>query len=84
MNQLMELDITSVLIEGGSEINSSALHTGIVDKVIFFIAPKLIGGRNAPGAIGGSGIANLSEAIGIHNWKFKKIGEDLLVEGYLN
>ena len=84
MNQLMELDITSVLIEGGSEIHSSALHTGIVDKVIFFIAPKLIGGRNAPGAIGGSGIANLSEAIGIHNWEFKKIGEDLLVEGYLN
>ena len=84
MNKLMDLGITSVLIEGGSEIHSSALHTGIVDKVMFFIAPKLIGGKSAPGVIGGDGITNLSEAIDIHNWEFTKIGEDFLVEGYLN
>ena len=84
MNKLMGLGITSVLIEGGSEIHSSALHTGIVDKVMFFIAPKLIGGKSAPGVIGGDGITNLSEAIDIHNWEFTKIGADFLVEGYLN
>jgi diaminohydroxyphosphoribosylaminopyrimidine deaminase/5-amino-6-(5-phosphoribosylamino)uracil reductase len=84
MNKLMDLGITSVLIEGGSEIHSSALHTGIVDKVRFFIAPQLMGRTSAPGVIGGDGITNLSEAIDIHNWEFTKIGADFLVEGYLN
>lgn len=84
MNRLMELGITSVLIEGGSEIYSSALDAGIVDKIMFFIAPKLIGGQSAPGIIGGNGIKNLSEAIDIYNWEITKIGKDFLVEGYLN
>ena len=48
-------EITSVLIEGGSEINASALAAGIVDKVMCFIAPKLIGGQDAAGPIGGVG-----------------------------
>ncbi|HIA65939.1 TPA: bifunctional diaminohydroxyphosphoribosylaminopyrimidine deaminase/5-amino-6-(5-phosphoribosylamino)uracil reductase RibD [Candidatus Poribacteria bacterium] len=84
MNRLIELGITSILIEGGSEIHASALDAGIVDKVMFFVAPKLIGGQSAPGVIGGNGITNLSEAIDIHNWEFTKIGEDFLIEGYLN
>ena len=86
--RLMEIlgkrEITSVLIEGGSEINASALAAGIVDKVMCFIAPKLIGGQNAPGPIGGAGIRSLSEAVNLRRVSITPIPEhDFLMEGYL-
>ena len=77
-------EITSILIEGGSEINASALAAGIVDKVMCFIAPKLIGGQNAPGPIGGVGICSLSEAENLRRVSITSIpGHNLLIEGYL-
>ena len=77
-------EITSVLIEGGSQINASALATCIVDKVMCFIAPKLIGGQNAPGPIGGVGIQSLSEAVNLQRMHVTPIPEhDILIEGYL-
>ena len=83
MRALGRREITSVLIEGGGEINAAALHAGIVDKVMFFIAPKLIGGKDAPGAIGGRGIARLAEAFELRDVKTSQIGADFLIEGYL-
>ena len=76
-------DITSVLIEGGSEINASALKAGIVDKVMFFIAPKIIGGTDAPSPIGGKGIQRLAEAHELRDLSVRSIDGDILVEGYL-
>ena len=87
--RLMEIlggrEITSVLIEGGGEINASAVAAGVVDKVMCFIAPKLIGGRNAPGPIGGDGIANLSDVSHLKRVNITSIPDsnDLLIEGYL-
>jgi diaminohydroxyphosphoribosylaminopyrimidine deaminase/5-amino-6-(5-phosphoribosylamino)uracil reductase len=82
---LGEREITSVLIEGGGEINASAVAAGVVDKVMCFIAPKLIGGRNAPGPIGGEGIANLSDVPHLQRVNITSIpnSDDFLIEGYL-
>lgn len=84
MRELGCREITSVLIEGGGEINASALKAGIVDKVAFFLAPKLIGGKNAPGPIGGEGVQNLSEIYELNNLTVTPINGDFLIEGYLN
>ena len=84
MQKLGRRQITSVLIEGGGEINATSLHAGIVDKLMFFIAPKLIGGKDALGPIGGVGIARLAEAFELRNAKISQIGEDFLIEGYLS
>ena len=83
MRKLGQKEITSVLIEGGGEINASALKAKIVDKVSFFIAPKLIGGVNAPGSIGGEGIQRLSEALALRDLNIMPIEEDFLIEGYV-
>ena len=84
MEILGEREITSVLIEGGSQINASALTAGIVDKVMCFIAPKLIGGQNAPGPIGGEGIQSLTEAVNLRRIRVSPMPEhEILIEGYL-
>ena len=80
MKLLAKKDLTSVLIEGGGEINSSALAAGIVDKVYTFISPILVGGQGAPGLIGGMGVSKIAKAINLKNMKVTQMGEDLMVE----
>jgi diaminohydroxyphosphoribosylaminopyrimidine deaminase/5-amino-6-(5-phosphoribosylamino)uracil reductase len=84
MKRLGEMEITSVLIEGGASLNSYALENGIVDRVMFFIAPKIIGGEKSFPAVGGKTFRNLEEAYKIKDLKIKQIGEDLLIEGYVS
>ena len=81
MKQLGKHEITSVMIEGGSQLNSSAIKDGIVDKALIFAAPKIIG--NGIGAIGSLGIKKIDKAINLKNPIVKKIGKDVLIEGYL-
>ena len=83
MKRLAGMEISSVLIEGGGEISAGAISSGIVDKIIFFIAPKIIGGRSAKTSIEGEGIKRLQDFIKIREMKFKAIGPDIMVEGYL-
>jgi diaminohydroxyphosphoribosylaminopyrimidine deaminase/5-amino-6-(5-phosphoribosylamino)uracil reductase len=83
MRALAAREITSVLIEGGAEIHASALAEGIVDKVAFFVAPLLIGGTTAPGAVGGPGIEKLADAVPLREVRITPLGRDLLVEGYV-
>ena len=85
MEILGEREITSVLVEGGGEVNASAIAAGVVDKVMCFIAPKLIGGRNAPGPIGGEGISSLSDVPHLQRVSITPISDsaDFLIEGYL-
>jgi len=83
MKKLGKMEITSILIEGGSEVNVSAIKSGIVDRIMFFIAPKLFGGREAPGPIGGDGIDDPSEAIKLKDISVTQVGEDILVTGTL-
>lgn len=84
MRQLAKLEITNVLIEGGAEIIASALQEKLVDKLIVFIAPKIVGGRTALSAVGGRGITKIAEAIGLKDMKAKFIGPDLMIEAMLD
>jgi len=75
--------VTSVLIEGGGETIASAFEEGVVDKVCFFIAPKIIGGRDAKTPVEGKGIARVNDAIQLRDVTCRRIGTDFLVEGYV-
>ncbi len=83
MLKLGKMEITSVLIEGGAEVNASALKQNIVDKIMIFIAPKIIGGRKAIGPIGGDGILNVSDAIKVDSLSVSRVGEDILITGFI-
>ncbi len=83
MKKLGALNITSLLIEGGSTISASALSSGIVDKMICFYAPKIIGGKQSPGIVGGKGVETLKQAVGLEDIRVKRLGEDILIEGYI-
>jgi diaminohydroxyphosphoribosylaminopyrimidine deaminase / 5-amino-6-(5-phosphoribosylamino)uracil reductase len=83
MERLGDMQVTSILLEGGGELHSAALRAGIVDKVCYFLAPKLIGGRTAPLAIGGEGFARLAEAVTLERMQVRQLDGDLLIEGYV-
>lgn len=80
---LGDVQITSLLVEGGAGIHGSFFSEGLVDKVAWFIAPKVIGGRDAPGPVGGQGIERLANALALDNIEISRCGEDILVEGYV-
>ncbi len=81
MKMLGRHEVSSIMIEGGSELNASAISEGIADKILLFSAPKLIGA--GLGAIGNLGIKKLDKAISLKNIETRKVGKDILVEGYL-
>ncbi|SKA74027.1 diaminohydroxyphosphoribosylaminopyrimidine deaminase [Clostridium sp. USBA 49] len=83
MKKLGERKIDSILLEGGSELNYSALESGIVDKINAFIAPKIIGGMKAKTPVGGKGRAFINEAISINKIDIKRFEDDILIEGYV-
>lgn len=83
MKELGEREITSLMIEGGSSLNSYALWSGIVDKIMIFIAPKIIGGEKSYPSVGGQLYKNLDDAFEIIDFRIKRIGGDILIEGYL-
>ena len=83
LEEMGKREIISVLLEGGPTLNAGALEAGIVDKLYFFIAPIIIGGREAPGPVGGEGAARLSAAARVTEVQVERLGEDLLVSGYL-
>lgn len=83
MRLLGERGITSLLIEGGATLHGSAFSSQIVDKVAWFIAPKIIGGREAPGPVAGTGADSPSDAAALERVKVSRLGPDILVEGYL-
>jgi diaminohydroxyphosphoribosylaminopyrimidine deaminase/5-amino-6-(5-phosphoribosylamino)uracil reductase len=83
MEVLGKMGFLSVMIEGGAEINASALQEGIVDKLLLFLAPILIGGKSTPTAVGGEGIQTLRQAKRLRDVRIERFGEDILIEGYL-
>lgn len=80
MQVLGDLEISSVIIEGGGHLHWSALHQKIVDKLHIYIAPKLIGGKHAPSPIQGIGISQLQHAIHLHQTNMQQFEEDLFIE----
>ncbi|MBI5096749.1 MAG: bifunctional diaminohydroxyphosphoribosylaminopyrimidine deaminase/5-amino-6-(5-phosphoribosylamino)uracil reductase RibD [Nitrospirae bacterium] len=83
MGQLGKLGISSVLIEGGSKINASAFREGIVDKVVLFYSPRIIGGSDSIGMVGGKAPASLDESVFLRDIIIRRLGDDVLVEGYV-
>ena len=73
--------LDSILIEGGGELNWSALNAGIVDKVKAYIAPKLFGGRDAKTPVAGMGVPSPDDAYILKDTEIRRIGEDILIEG---
>jgi len=80
--ELYSREIQSFLMECGPDLAFSALQTGIIDKIVAFIAPQIVGGREIP-AIGGEGVARLSEAIPLHDWTTVRSGPDLVLTAYV-
>jgi len=79
MSKLGELKIDSILLEGGGELNFSALKSGIVNKVQVYIAPKIFGGA-AKSPVGGLGIEDINDSIILKNQNIISIGEDICIE----
>ncbi len=72
-------NVTSLLVEGGGEVNASFLSGGFTQRIAFFYAPKIIGGRSAPKAVAGEGIAKLADAIRLREVEWRRLGPDLLL-----
>jgi diaminohydroxyphosphoribosylaminopyrimidine deaminase/5-amino-6-(5-phosphoribosylamino)uracil reductase len=73
-------EVRAVLVEGGGEVHGAFLDTALVDRVAFFLAPRLLGGRAATPAVGGAGHP-LKSAPRIIDVELRRVGEDLLIEG---
>jgi diaminohydroxyphosphoribosylaminopyrimidine deaminase/5-amino-6-(5-phosphoribosylamino)uracil reductase len=83
MRELGRREITSVLLEGGGTTHASAFEAGIVDKVWFFIAPKIIGGREAVTPVEGEGPAHMADIVELERMKATPVGDDILIEAYV-
>jgi diaminohydroxyphosphoribosylaminopyrimidine deaminase/5-amino-6-(5-phosphoribosylamino)uracil reductase len=83
LRALGERGIQSLLVEGGAGLAGALLQAGAVDRVAWFLAPILIGGREAPAAIGGAGVDRLADAPRLIGPRHETVGEDLLVTGRL-
>jgi diaminohydroxyphosphoribosylaminopyrimidine deaminase/5-amino-6-(5-phosphoribosylamino)uracil reductase len=83
MQELGRRGLLSVLIEGGGTVNASVLEAGLVDKVIALIAPRLIGGAEAPTPIDGSGPAGGGRLRDLRDVRITPLGNDIAIEGYV-
>jgi diaminohydroxyphosphoribosylaminopyrimidine deaminase/5-amino-6-(5-phosphoribosylamino)uracil reductase len=80
---LGQMEITSVMVEGGARVNSAALTSGIVDRVFLYYAPRVLAGSASIPLAAGAGFANMGEAPRVKSIKLHRFGEDFAVEGYL-
>ena len=83
MIKLGEMKIDSILLEGGGEVNYSALEAGIIDKLMLFMAPVIIGGKESKTFVEGKGIDLLTNSFKASNLKIEYLGEDILITSYI-
>lgn len=81
MRKLAQMEIINIFVEGGGTLIGSLFDEGLVDRVLFFISPKIIGGKEALSSVMGKGISRLGQAVKLKNLKVSRFGEDMLVEG---
>lgn len=79
LNKLGDRGITSVYVEGGAEVHGSFLKEKAFQQVIAYIAPKLLGGKNAPASYGGAGIARIEDTVSLEIKDVKQIGQDIRI-----
>jgi len=84
VRQLANQGINKILVEGGGEVLASAFKAGLVDEALIFIAPKVIGGRNAKTAVAGEGITDLKKAWSLKDMSVAILGSDILVKAKVN
>jgi len=82
LSKLGEIGIMSLMVEGGGRVNGSFLDEGLVDKLLLFLSPKIIGDPKALGIFGGKGVSNIQEAIALKEMKTRRVGKDILSESY--
>jgi len=83
VRHLGEMELTSVMIEGGAMVNWAALVSGIVDKIFLYYAPKILAGTASVPFAAGAGFSRISEAAAVKSIRLHRFGEDFAVEGYL-
>jgi diaminohydroxyphosphoribosylaminopyrimidine deaminase/5-amino-6-(5-phosphoribosylamino)uracil reductase len=79
LTRLFELDVRAVLVEGGAETHAAFVDAGLVDRVALFVAPLLLGGRQATGVVAGAG-RELKSALRLSPISVTTLGDDLLLE----
>ena len=77
-----DMGVTSLCVEGGASILGSLFDKGLVDKVVAFVAPTIVGGREAPSPVEGRGVGLMSEAIKLERVKWDRYGRDIAITGY--
>ena len=83
LRMLGERQLTSILVEGGSTLFGSLFDCGLVDKVLAFVSPVIIGGENATSAVGGHGAHAMAEALRLKRVRVHGFGDDVMISGYL-
>jgi diaminohydroxyphosphoribosylaminopyrimidine deaminase / 5-amino-6-(5-phosphoribosylamino)uracil reductase len=83
LRRLGQLEITSVMIEGGATVTANALASGIVDKIFLYYAPRILAGTDSIPFAAGAGFRDMSQAAQIKHIHLHRFGEDFAVEGYL-
>lgn len=84
LKKLARLEITNILVEGGGALIGSLFDSNLVDRVLFFIAPKIIGGKEAIGSVMGRGVSRVDKAVKLRDVTMKRIDDDFLVEGIIH
>ncbi len=79
LKRLGQENVTSLLVEGGGEVNATFLEQGLAHRIAFFYAPKILGGRAAIKAVAGTGARNLTEMVRLRDLKWRRAGPDLLL-----
>lgn len=82
MESLYQRDLLSVLWECGGTLAAPAIASGAVQKILAFIAPKIIGGAGAPSPVGNLGLASMNQALVLERVQWRTVGSDFLMEGY--
>jgi diaminohydroxyphosphoribosylaminopyrimidine deaminase/5-amino-6-(5-phosphoribosylamino)uracil reductase len=82
-SELYSREMQSFLLECGPDLAFNALAGGIIDKIVVFVAPRILGGREIP-AIGGEGIDRLSDAVSLKGWTVEQTGPDLMLTAYVH
>ena len=79
VRRLGKEEVTSLLVEGGGEVNASFLEAGLAHRVAFFYAPKILGGRDARRGVAGKGASSWADIIPLENVEWRRLGPDLLL-----
>lgn len=84
LKKLAAAQIDSLLIEGGATVAEAFLAERLIDKLMFIIAPKIVGGRAAPTPVGGEGIEKMEQALRLKDCSVDTVGVDVVYQGYLD